>query len=153
MLLLCISLHWATAVYSFLKRHAGLGEGHEDTELLRENLGHRQGERGPEDTGKRREDTGKEKMGKMERMLTFVKHFLFFFLFIIFLNFLFFFKKMFIYLHQLLVAARGIFSLCYTTQTLSCHMWDLVPRPRIESRPLCGERGVLATGPSRKSLE
>ena len=30
---------------------------------------------------------------------------------------------------------------------LSCGMWDLVPWPGIEPRPLHGERGVLAPGP------
>lgn len=71
----------------------------------RQNSGHRQGERRADE----------EKMGKMERMLTIVKHFLFFF------------KKMFVCLHQILVAARGIFALSCTTLTLNCCVWDLVP--------------------------
>ena len=35
------------------------------------------------------------------------------------------FLKMFIWLHQVLLAALGIFS--YSMRTLSCGMWDLVP--------------------------
>ena len=34
---------------------------------------------------------------------------------------------------------------------LSCSMWDLVPWPGIEPRPLRWEQGVLATGPRGKS--
>ena len=48
------------------------------------------------------------------------------------------------------IASRGIFS--WSMQTLSHSMWDLVPWPGIELRPLHWERGVLATGPPGKSL-
>ena len=48
--------------------------------------------------------------------------------------FSFFFKYLFLWLHQVLVAAHGIFSrdMC----TLSYSMWDLVPWPEIE-RAVC----------------
>ena len=49
--------------------------------------------------------------------------------------------NVFIYLHLVLVVARGIFS---------CGMWDLVPRPRIEPEPPA--LGILAIGPPGKSL-
>ena len=62
-------------------------------------------------------------------------------------NFFFFF----ICLHQVLAAACGIFlSAC---GIFHCCMWDLVPRPGIEPRPLCWKLGILATGPPGKSLE
>ena len=37
-------------------------------------------------------------------------------------------------------------------QTLSCGMWNLVPRLGIEPVPMHWEHGVLAMGPSGKSL-
>ena len=37
--------------------------------------------------------------------------------------------------------------------THSGGMWDLVPRPRVESRPLAWELGVLAAEPPGKSLK
>ena len=39
----------------------------------------------------------------------------------------------------------------FSAAGLSCSIWDLVPRPGIESGPLHWERGILATGPPRKS--
>ena len=36
-------------------------------------------------------------------------------------------KKKIVWLHQVLIAAHGIFS---------CNMWDLVPQPGIKPRPL-----------------
>ena len=44
-----------------------------------------------------------------------------------------FFKKIFIWLHRVLVSACKIFSCCMWT--LSCGMWDLVPWPGIKSGP------------------
>ena len=41
----------------------------------------------------------------------------------------------FIWFHQVLVAACGIFDLCCGRRTLSCNMWDLVPWPGIEPGP------------------
>ena len=68
---------------------------------------------------------------------------------------IYFFKNMCIYLFlwlcQILVAARGIFS-C-DTWTLSCGMWNLVPWPGIEPWLPAPELGVLATGPPGKSLD
>ena len=75
---------------------------------------------------------------------------------------MFFFKKifnLFIWLHWVLVVAHGnldlrcrigIFSCC--VWALSCSVWDLVPWPGGEPRPLHWECGVLATGPPGKSL-
>ena len=51
-------------------------------------------------------------------------------------------KKKFIWLCWVLVAAPAIFT---------CGMWELVPRPGIESGPLHRELGLLATGPPGKS--
>ena len=57
-------------------------------------------------------------------------------------------KCLFIWLHQVLVAACKIFHLRCGMQNLSWDMWDLVPWPRFEPRPLLHwEYGVLATGP------
>ena len=39
---------------------------------------------------------------------------------------------LFIWLNQVLIAARGIFNLRCSMQTLSCGMWDLVPWPGFE---------------------
>ena len=55
----------------------------------------------------------------------------------------------FIWLHQGLVAACGIFS-C-GMQTLGCGMWNLAPCLWITHRHLCWEHGVLVTGPPGKS--
>ena len=41
-------------------------------------------------------------------------------------------KCLFIWLHQVFIAGRGIFS--YNMQTRSCGLWHLVPRPGIEPR-------------------
>ena len=51
---------------------------------------------------------------------------------------------LFIWQHQVLVAAHGVFS---------CGTWDLVPWPGIDPRgPLHWEHGVLTTGPPGQSL-
>ena len=38
------------------------------------------------------------------------------------------------------------------TQDFNCSMWGLVPQPGMEPRPLRWELGILAAGPSGKSL-
>ena len=65
-----------------------------------------------------------------------------------------FFFLIFIWLHWILVAAHGIFDLCFGMQNLLFRlgMWDLVPWPGTEPRPLHWEQGVLATGPPGKCL-
>ena len=45
-----------------------------------------------------------------------------------------------------------LFLFILSAQGLSCNMWDLVPWPGVEPRPLHWEHGVLATGPPGKSL-
>ena len=55
---------------------------------------------------------------------------LFKYLFLLTLFFFFFFL-----LGRVLVAAHGIFDLRCSMQTLSCGMWDLVPRPGIKPGP------------------
>ena len=69
------------------------------------------------------------------------------------------FFNLFIWLCRVLVVARGNFDLhCRIgifscgMWALSCSMWDLVPWPGVEPRPLHWECGVLATGPPGKSL-
>ena len=52
-------------------------------------------------------------------------------------------RYFFIWLHQVLVVAHGIFS---------CSFWDLVPWPGIEHWPLSIGSTVLATGPPGNSL-
>ena len=49
-----------------------------------------------------------------------------------------FYQHLFIWLHQVLAVAHGIFS---------CSRWDLVPRSVTELRPLYWEGRVLTTGP------
>ena len=49
------------------------------------------------------------------------------------ISFIVFYFKLFIYLHQVLVATCGIFSCAM--RPLSCAMWGLVPRPGIEPAP------------------
>ena len=44
-------------------------------------------------------------------------------------------KKLFIWLHQVLVVACRIFDLCCSMQDHSCGMWDLVPWPEIQPGP------------------
>ena len=72
---------------------------------------------------------------------------------VFFLNFLF----VFIWLCRVVVVGSLIFiAACVIfscdTWTLSCSMWDLVPLPGIEPRPLHWKHGVLATRPPGKSL-
>ena len=75
----------------------------------------------------------------------------------------FFLMFLFIWLLQVLVAARRIFELqsplqyigsfSCGLQTLSCAMWDRVPWPGIKPSPLHWEGRLLATGPpTGKSL-
>ena len=66
-----------------------------------------------------------------------------------FLMFFFSFFFFLIWMSRVLVAAHRIFHLCCDVQsfhcsirTLSCSMWDLVPRPGIEPRP--PESGALS---------
>ena len=50
---------------------------------------------------------------------------------------------------SIFIAACKIFN--HSMWTLSCNMWNLVPRPGIEPRPPALEKEVLATGPPGKS--
>jgi len=50
---------------------------------------------------------------------------------------LFFKKYLFTWLRHILVAAHGVFNLCFGMWTLSCNMWDLVLWPGIEPGPPC----------------
>ena len=45
----------------------------------------------------------------------------------------------------------GMQGVCCYIQSLICGLWDLVPRPGIEPRPLHWELGVLIAGPPGKS--
>ena len=67
--------------------------------------------------------------------------------------FFFFFKYLFIWLCQVLIAAHGIFDLCCKVWSLNCSMWDLIPWPGMEPGPLHCQHGVLATGSSGKYLK
>ena len=60
-----------------------------------------------------------------------IKYFLFFTYFLIFISF--------IWLHRLFVAAYGIFDVHCSMPESSCNMWDLVPWPGIEPRPVALE--------------
>ena len=53
-----------------------------------------------------------------------------------------------IWLYQILVSACGIFLGACEVPFFSCDMWDLVPRPGIEPRPLALGMRSLATGPA-----
>ena len=62
------------------------------------------------------------------------------------------FFLIFIWLHQVLVAACWIFNLCFGgMETLSCGRWDLVPWPGLKLGPLHWEFAILAMGPPWKA--
>lgn len=62
------------------------------------------------------------------------------------------FFLIFIWLHQVLVAACWIFNLYFGgMETLSCGGWDLVPWPGLKLGPLHWEFAVLAMGPPWKA--
>ena len=65
------------------------------------------------------------------------------------LSFFFFFFNLFIWLHQVFVAACRIFS--RYIQSLGCGMWDLVPWPGIEPGTLHWALAAFAIGPLRGS--